>query len=111
MLMRDILLQKMCIRDSVSASLYSQTKLVSLQMKNATLEEVIHALKQQTEIGFFYNIDHEEIKKVKDITLDVKDVHLKDVLASVLKGTKLEYSIIKMCIRDRLRCVQSRRRA
>mgnify|MGYP002091610452 CR=1 FL=1 len=79
---------------NVSASLYSQTKLVSLQMKNATLEEVIHALKQQTEIGFFYNIDHEEIKKVKDITLDVKDVHLKDVLASVLKGTKLEYSII-----------------
>lgn len=79
---------------NVSASLYSQSKTVSLKLSDATLEEVIQSLKLQTDYGFFYNIDNKDIKSVKNISIDVKDMSLEDVLLQVLKGTNLTYSIV-----------------
>lgn len=79
---------------NVSASLYSQNKTVSLKLTGATLEEVIQSLKLQTDYGFFYNIDNKDVKSVKNITIDVKDMALEDVLLKVLKGTNLAYSIV-----------------
>ena len=43
---------------------------------------------------FFYNIDNEAIKNVKNISIDMTDVRLEDVLQQILKGTNLTYSII-----------------
>lgn len=79
---------------NVSASLYSQNKTVSLKLNGATLEEVIQSLKLQTDYGFFYNIDNKDIKSVRNISIDVKDMALEDVLLHVLKGTNLTYSIV-----------------
>ena len=70
-----------------SADLLSQNKMVTLQMRGATLEEVIQSLKIQTDFGFFYNIDNAEIKKIRDVNIDMRDVPLEDVLNQVLKGT------------------------
>ena len=79
---------------NLSASLYSQNKTVSLTLTGATLEEVIQSLKLQTDYGFFYNIDNQDVKSVKNISIDVKDMALEDVLQKVLKGTNLTYSIV-----------------
>lgn len=79
---------------NVSANLYSQTKTVSIKMERGSLEEIIQVLKRQTEYGFFYNIDNEAIKNVKNISIDMTDVRLEDVLQQILKGTNLTYSII-----------------
>ena len=59
----------------VSATAYSQNRTVTLQMKEATLEEVVQALKLQTDYGFFYNIDNAESQKVKglDVSSGLKD--------------------------------------
>lgn len=79
---------------NVSASLYSQTKTVSIKMERGSLEEIIQVLKGQTDYGFFYNIDNEDIKNVKNISIDMTDVRLEDVLQQILKGTNLTYSIV-----------------
>lgn len=77
-----------------SADLLSQNKMVTLQMRGATLEEVIQSLKIQTDFGFFYNIDNAEIKKIRDVNIDMRDVPLEDVLNQVLKGTGLTYTVL-----------------
>lgn len=79
---------------NVSATLYSQNKAVTLCMKGATLEEVIQALKFQTDYGFFYDAGSKEIKQAKDININVVNMLLEDVLQQVLKGTNLTYSIV-----------------
>ena len=77
-----------------SADLLSQNKMVTLQMRGATLEEVIQSLKIQTDFGFFYNIDNAEIKKIRDVNIDMRDVPLENVLNQVLKGTGLTYTVL-----------------
>ena len=42
----------------VSATAYSQNRTVTLQMKEATLEEVVQALKLQTDYGLFLHGAH-----------------------------------------------------
>lgn len=76
------------------SAVMSQTKLVSLRLSNASLEEVIQALKSQTDYGFFYNIDSEKIQQVRDITVDMTNVSLTEVLDYILRGTGLTYSIV-----------------
>lgn len=78
----------------VSAALHSQNKMVTLHLKGVCLEEVIQSLKLQTDYGFFYNIDSKDIKKMTNISVDVKNMALEDVLLQILKGTNLTYSIV-----------------
>ena len=78
----------------VSAALHSQNKMVTLHLKGVSLEEVIQSLKLQTDYGFFYNIDSKYIKKMTNISVDVKNMALEDVLLQILKGTNLTYSIV-----------------
>ena len=78
----------------VSAALHSQNKMVTLHLKGVSLEEVIQSLKLQTDYGFFYNIDSKDIKKMTNISVDVKNMALEDVLLQILKGTNLTYSIV-----------------
>lgn len=79
---------------NVSATLYSQNKAVTLCMKGATLEEVIQALKFQTDYGFFYDAGSKEIKQARGININVANMLLEDVLQQVLKETNLTYSIV-----------------
>lgn len=78
----------------MSAALHSQNKMVTLHLKGVSLEEVIQSLKLQTDYGFFYNIDSKDIKKMTNISVDVKNMALEDVLLQILKGTNLTYSIV-----------------
>lgn len=75
------------------AGAYSQNT-VNLNMRNVTLEEVIHSLKSQTGMGFFYNVDNAAIRDIRDIDIQVENTDLEDVLMIILKDTKLTWSII-----------------
>ena len=74
--------------------MHSQNKMVTLHLKGVSLEEVIQSLKLQTDYGFFYNIDSKDIKKMTNISVDVKNMALEDVLLQILKETNLTYSIV-----------------
>lgn len=78
----------------VSAALHSQNNMVTLQMKEASLEEVIQSLKLQTDYGFFYNIDNSEVQKVKGLNINMQNVSVEEVLEKVLLGTNLTYTVV-----------------
>ncbi len=80
----------------VSASIYSQTANISLDMKSASLKDVIEKIQSQTEFTFFYS--PEDIEHVKISSLDVDKASLEKTLDLCLKGTGLEFEIIHKAV-------------
>lgn len=62
---------------------------VSITIKNASLADVIWELRQHTGIIFLYS--DEDIREVRDITLDESNRNLYEVLEKCLKDTPLEF--------------------
>lgn len=77
---------------SVSASSYSQTTKLNIQVANGTFVDVLKQIEKQSEFYFYYNND--EIRKIGGISINVSDKRVEEVLAQLLKGTDLEYQII-----------------
>ncbi len=72
----------------ISAETYLQQK-VTLNVENATMLDVIRELRKQTGYKFFFN--HNELKKIKDVSAKFKNADIKDVLNAVLAGGDLVY--------------------
>ncbi len=66
------------------------------QKQNASLEEVIWELKQQTRFTFMYN--NEDIAQIKGIDLNEKEVDVEKILQKCLKNTNLEYVVLNNAI-------------
>ena len=72
--------------------LYAQEeKRVTLQVENATMEEVLSIIKEQTGLKFVYS--DEDMQSVGSITLSVKNVTVKEAIDRCLKGTALTASV------------------
>ena len=61
---------------------YAGQARITLDMKNATLEEVFRAISQQSEFEFFYSTD--EVDVSTRVTVSVKDALLEEVMGKVL---------------------------
>ncbi len=83
-----------CFVVQTFASLHAQT--VTIKKQNATLEEVIWELKQQTHFTFMYN--NEDIIPVKGINLNETEVDVEKILEKCLKHTNLEYVVLNNAI-------------
>ena len=75
---------------TVSASTFSQVR-VSIDMKNATLKEVLKEITKITGYEFVYS--NNELENVGKISLNVKNKDFQEVLAECLKGSQLWYVI------------------
>jgi len=76
---------------NVSASVYSQEAKINLDLKNASLEDVLWAIQEQTEFVFLYSTD--DVNRIANIDLTVKDATIEDVLAECLSDSDLRYRI------------------
>ena len=74
----------------VSANGFSQKK-ISLDFEKASMLEIIQELRQQTGYKFFFN--HNELKKVKDVSVKFVDEELEQVLDVLLGKVNLSYRI------------------
>lgn len=74
---------------NISASVYSQQNLVSLNLQNVEMEEFIRAVKQQTGVHFLYN--SALIREAGKVSVTAQAEELADVLKRVLETTVLEY--------------------
>lgn len=83
-----------CFVVQAFASLNAQT--VTIKKQNASLEEVIWELKQQTRFTFMYN--NEDIAQIKGIDLNEKEVDVEKILQKCLKNTNLEYVVLNNAI-------------
>lgn len=77
---------------SVSASSYSQSTKLSIQVMNGTFIEVLKQIENQSEFYFYYNKD--EVKSINDVSINVSNMKIEEVMGKLLSGTNLDYKII-----------------
>ncbi len=75
----------------MSASVYSQGKLLNLSLQDASFEEVLTEIRNQSEFTFLYN--SEDLDELKKVDLEVSDAKVEDVLNKCLTNSKLDYQI------------------
>lgn len=78
---------------SVAAAGNAQEMRVTLELKNAGLNQIIEELKLQTGLNFFYSI--EKVNKEQKRDVKIKDIELDKALASIFNGTSLTYTIME----------------
>ena len=76
----------------VSANTYSQEAKLDLKVNNASLEQVMNNIRRQSEFSFFF--DDAAVKNISNITLDVRNARIEEVLAACLKGTGFSFRIL-----------------
>lgn len=80
----------------ISAATYSQDVKLDLKVKNASLENVMNTIRTQSEYSFFF--DDVAVKKISNITLDLKGATIEEVLTSCLKGTGFAFRVLDKTI-------------
>ncbi len=75
----------------VSASVYSQTKLLNLKIDNRPIESVLREIENQSEFFFLYN--NKQIDVSQKVNINVTDRTIEDVLGTMLKETGIRYLI------------------
>ncbi len=79
-----------CIR--VSANSYSQGVKVCLDFKNTQLKQALSALEEKGKVRFLYS--EEFLPSQKEVSLQVKNVSVVDVLEKILANTGLTYKVV-----------------
>lgn len=74
-----------------ATSSYSQSTLLSLEVKNNTLEEVFRMIEKKSEYVFFYSDNVVNLKK--KVSIQMKDQTIDKILDQLLKQTGNEYTI------------------
>ncbi len=80
----------------LSATTYSQDVRLDLKVKDASLENVMNNIRSQSEYSFFF--DDIAVKKISNITLDLKDATIEEVLTTCLKGTGFSFRVLDKTI-------------
>ena len=84
-----ILLLLTCMLNTMAGNTYSQTVKVSLNMKNARVEEVLNEIEKKSEYYFLLNQKLVDINRRVDVIVENSSV--KDVLASLFKNENINY--------------------
>lgn len=80
----------------LSAATYSQNVKLDLKVKNASLESVMTNIRSQSEYSFFF--DDVAVKKISNITLNLKGATIEEVLTSCLKNTGFSFRVLDKTI-------------
>ncbi|MDD4190082.1 MAG: TonB-dependent receptor [Mangrovibacterium sp.] len=76
----------------VSAKSYSQNSTLSLELRNATIAEVLNRIEEQTNYRFFYDNDQIDLSKRLNFETDGKTID--EVLGQLFTGTQIAYEIL-----------------
>lgn len=76
---------------TVTASVYSQSTRLSLNLKNATVRQVLDEVEKQSHFKFFY-LD-EQIDVNRRVNLDISDEKVEDILASIFDTNQVRYKV------------------
>ncbi len=76
----------------VSASTYSETKKLSLRLKNASIESVLNQIEDQSEFRFVFNENEFDI--TRRVNVDVTDERVETILEDLLEDSGMNYKII-----------------
>lgn len=76
----------------MSANSYSQNTKLNISTKNASLIDIFRNIEDQSEFYFYFN--KEEVKSKENVSIEMKEAPISDILDKVLSNTGLEYKII-----------------
>lgn len=76
----------------LSASGYSQTTKLSLEMRNVKVSKVLDAIEKQSEFRFAYSPGYVDLDR--KVTVDLEDKKINEVLVEVFKGTDVVFEIL-----------------
>jgi TonB-linked SusC/RagA family outer membrane protein len=75
----------------LSANSYSQKAEISLNVKNERLEDVLQAIRQQSEFSFWYNDNEIDLNKL--VSINVTNENIQDVIKQTLKDQDVSFKI------------------
>jgi len=70
---------------------YSQTKMINLNMRNATVKEVLNSIEEQSEFSFLYSENIIDINR--EVSVNIKNQKIDQILNELFEGTNVEYVI------------------
>ena len=70
---------------------YSQSKMINLNMRDATVKEVIKSIEEQSEFYFLYSENLINVERKVNVT--IKNKKIEQVLNLIFEGTDVDYSI------------------
>ncbi len=79
-----------------SSEIFAQSAVVSLSLKDTTVEAVINEIRMQTDIDFIFN--HEELDKCPRVSITVAGETVETVLDLCLEGSRLTYKKVNQAI-------------
>lgn len=70
---------------------YAQTTMVSINVENQTVKEVLDEIENTTEYSFFYNTRHVDLDRKVSVNINNADIF--EILDDVFSGTNVVYSV------------------
>ena len=70
---------------------YAQTTMVSINVENQTVKDVLDEIENTTEYSFFYNTRHVDLDRKVSVNINNADIF--EVLDDVFSGTNVVYSV------------------
>jgi TonB-linked SusC/RagA family outer membrane protein len=89
MKLTSILLLITCLH--LSASVYSQQTKLNLSFRNTKVREVLKSIEDRTDFFFLYT--NEDIDINRNVTVNLEDADIDEILAEIFEGTNVSYKI------------------
>ena len=70
---------------------YSQTKMINLNMRDATVKEVLNSIEEQSKFSFLYS--ENLIDVYREVSVNIKNQKIDQVLKDLFEGTNVKYII------------------
>lgn len=77
--------------NSFAVNSYSQSAVVSVDLKNATVEQILNEIENNSEYFFLFNQKLVDVSRKVD--LSVKNTQIKDILAHLFENSDIEYNV------------------
>ncbi len=77
----------------LSATVYSQNSVLSIDLTNSTIKEVLKIIEDQSEYRFFYNEKFVDLNR--KVSLNMNGEKVEDILDEVFEGSRISYKIMK----------------
>lgn len=80
------------VAGALASKSYSQTKILNLDMREATVKEVLKNIEEQSGFHFLYSENLINVERKVDVTIENKKIE--QVLNLIFEGTDVDYSIL-----------------
>ncbi len=77
----------------VSAAIYSQDTVLTIQLSNTTIKDVLYEIENQTDFTFMYNDSKIDVNQY--VTVDFKEKTIVQILEELFNVSEVDYKVIK----------------